>query len=42
MDFTDAMKREDKSHPKINATCLYSGIWYQEGDKWKSYDIVQG
>jgi len=32
----------DKTAPKINLDCLFAGIFYQKGDKWKSYKILKG
>jgi hypothetical protein len=42
INFSLSVTEPDKTAPKINLDCLFAGIFYQKGDKWKSYKILKG
>ena len=36
------MTETDKTLPKINLDCLFTGVFYRKGDLWSSFKIVKG
>lgn len=40
INLSQSVTNIDKTKPKINVDCLFSGIFYRSGDTWQSYKIL--